>query len=127
MKQRFLYTLAFLFATLQISAQGTINYEYDANNRLTKVTYSSGAVVVYTYDELGNRLSKKVMGAASNIKGDANGDGKVTITDAVCILTYILADLADTSESFNEAAADVNGDGIITIADALGVMNIIQQ
>ena len=124
MKHRLLYTLALLFVTLQLSAQGTISYEYDANNRLTKVTYSSGTVVIYTYDELGNRLSKKVIGSSSNIKGDANGDGKVTITDAVCILTYILT---DPSEGLNETAADVNGDGIITIADAVGVVKIIKQ
>lgn len=55
-------------------------------------------------------------------KGDANGDGKVTITDAVAIVNYILG---NASGSFNEAAADVNRDGEITITDAVGVVNII--
>lgn len=56
------------------------------------------------------------------IKGDANGDGNVTITDAVAIVNNILG---NPSENFKEAAADVDGDGQITIADAVGVMNII--
>ncbi len=59
MKHRLLYTLAFLFATLQTFAQ-TNTFEYDANNRLTKVTYSNGVTVKYSYDELGNRTSEKV-------------------------------------------------------------------
>ena len=122
MKHRLLYTLALLFVTLQLSAQGTISYEYDANNRLTKVTYSSGTVVIYTYDELGNRLSKKVIGSSSTIKGDVNGDGFVTITDVVAIVNYL-----NGSEpvGFNKEAADFDGSGEVTITDAIKVVNMI--
>ena len=61
-------------------------------------------------------------------KGDANGDGKVTITDAVAIVNYILG---NPSAGFNKVAANVNGDldakgePNITITDAVGVVNII--
>ena len=58
MKHKLLYTLV-LFASLQTFAQ-TNTYEYDANNRLTKVTYGNGVTVAYSYDALGNRTSKKV-------------------------------------------------------------------
>lgn len=54
--------------------------------------------------------------------GDANGDGKVDITDAVEIVNYLLG---NPSADFNQAAVDVNGDGEITIADAVGVVTII--
>ena len=54
--------------------------------------------------------------------GDANGDGKVTITDAVAVVNYILG---NTSTGFDAAAADVNGDGNVTITDAVGIVNII--
>ena len=54
--------------------------------------------------------------------GDANGDGKVTITDAVAIVNKILG---NESANFVFEAADVNGDGVITITDAVGVVNII--
>ena len=47
---------------MQTFGQGTTKYEYDAMNRLAKVTYGSGIVVTYTYDALGNRLAKKVRG-----------------------------------------------------------------
>ncbi len=57
MKRRLIYTLAFLFATMQTYAQSKTKYEYDANYRLTKVTYSSGVVVTYTYDALYHKVS----------------------------------------------------------------------
>ena len=59
---------------------------------------------------------------AAFVLGDANGDGSVTITDAVAIVNKILG---NASGNFNEDAADVNGDGQITITDAVGVVNII--
>lgn len=43
-------------------AQSTNTFEYDNLNRLTKVTYANGAVVQYTYDAVGNRLTKTVEG-----------------------------------------------------------------
>ena len=66
MKRRLIYTLAIMFASLQAFAQGTVKYEYDALNRLTQVKYSNGVTVTYTYDNLGNRLSKKVTGGVRN-------------------------------------------------------------
>ncbi len=58
----------------------------------------------------------------SVILGDANGDGKVTITDAVGIVNHILD---NPSADFSSEAADTNGDEKITITDAVGVVNII--
>ena len=63
MKRRILYTLAILFVTMQAFAQSTNTYEYDNLNRLTKVTYADGTVVQYTYDNVGNRLTKTVTSA----------------------------------------------------------------
>ena len=54
--------------------------------------------------------------------GDANADGKVTITDAVGIVNKILG---NPSTGFVDRAADVNRDTHITITDAAGVVNII--
>ena len=56
------------------------------------------------------------------VEGDANGDGIVSITDAVAIVNNILG---KSSERFIKTAADVNHDGTISISDAVGVMNII--
>ena len=36
----------------------TIQYTYDSLNRLTRVDYGGGAIIAYTYDSNGNRLTK---------------------------------------------------------------------
>ena len=56
------------------------------------------------------------------IKGDVNNDMKVTVTDAVAIVNYILG---SPSTNFNEDAADVNEDGYININDAVSIVNMI--
>ena len=80
MKRKQLYTLALLFATLQIFAQ---TYTYDNLNRLTKVVYNNGTTITYSFDALGNRLSKKVTGAtletyAITTSVTPSGSGMVT-------------------------------------------------
>jgi len=55
-------------------------------------------------------------------KGDANGDGNVNITDAVCVVDYILG---KNPEGFIQEAADINKDGTINITDAVGIVDII--
>ena len=54
--------------------------------------------------------------------GDANGDGKISITDAVAVVNKLLG---KPSANFNANAADVNGDGRITITDAVAIVNIV--
>ena len=56
--------------------------------------------------------------------GDANGDEKITITDAVDIVSHIIDDDIEKFGSFF-AVADVNGDGKITITDAVAIVDMI--
>jgi len=76
---------------------------------------------------LDNDLNRRVMTAvrlvkAVTVQGDANGDGKVNITDAVAVVDYILG---NPPAGFNETAADVNKDGKVNITDAVGIVDII--
>ncbi len=54
--------------------------------------------------------------------GDANGDGEVSIADAVAVVNYILG---NHSDFFVFDAANVDGDSEITISDAFAIVNII--
>ena len=54
------------------------------------------------------------------MKGDANGDGKVSAKDSLLIQRYALK-LAELDAKGYEAA-DVNGDGKVTAKDALEVL-----
>lgn len=93
--------------------------EYTFSNRKNATLYVPKASVdAYTYATYWKEFNP-IIGYEV---GDANGDGKVTITDAVAVVNYILG---NASTGFVKAAADVNQDGNITITDAVGVVNII--
>lgn len=54
------------------------------------------------------------------LPGDANGDGKVDVKDAVLINNYYMGKEGVT---IDEAAADANGDGVVNVKDAVWVVN----
>lgn len=54
--------------------------------------------------------------------GDANGDGTITISDAVAVVNYVLGNHSDI---FVFDAANMDGDSEITISDAFAIVNII--
>jgi hypothetical protein len=58
----------------------------------------------------------------NTLKGDANGDGEVTVTDIVEIVGYIMG---NPSGKFVMSAADANGDGDISVTDIVWVVSII--
>ena len=110
-----------LFASVTAYAQQKQNttYEYDKLNRLTKVVSPLGETT-YTYDALGNRLSRTFKAnKVSKIPGDANGDGQVDANDIVEITNYIMG---KASKRFIFKTADVNEDGKVNIADILQIV-----
>ena len=56
------------------------------------------------------------------IRGDANGDGRVTVTDIGMVVNHILQ-LA--TAGYSEEGADANGDGKVTVTDIGAIVNII--
>lgn len=56
-----------------------------------------------------------------HVRGDVNGDGKVTMVDATSTMEYYLHRNAESTE---DKKYDANKDGKITVADATEVMNI---
>ncbi|MBF0476189.1 MAG: RHS repeat protein [Deltaproteobacteria bacterium] len=61
----FIYLLAVLsvFYVLPIleSYAGIVSYSYDELERLTQESYEDGTTIIFTYDEVGNRLTKEVL------------------------------------------------------------------
>ena len=112
--------MAILFATLQTFAQRTIKYEYDDLNRLTKVTYANGSTVSFTYDELGNRLCKSVLGI---LKGDVTHSGKVDVQDATIAVNHILG--TASSEAYDYTLLDMNNDNVVDVFDVTAIINVI--
>lgn len=54
--------LSLCFFPLVVSAT-TIQYSYDANQRLTQIDYDNGGKVTYSYDQTGNRLTETTTAA----------------------------------------------------------------
>ena len=112
--------LMMLFASSAAFAadKQTTAYEYDKLNRLVKVVSPLGETT-YTYDAIGNRLSRTFKASKVIVPGDANGDGNVDANDIVEMPNYIMG---KASEHFAFKAADVNGDGKVDIADILQIV-----
>ena len=58
------------------------------------------------------------------IKGDANGDGEVNVTDIVEIVNYIMN---KPSEKFIFSVADMNDDGEVNVSDIVKVVSLIMS
>lgn len=56
------------------------------------------------------------------VPGDVTGDGIISVTDVVSIISYVLE---EEPTSFLKPAADLNGDGNITVTDAATVIDMI--
>ena len=57
------------------------------------------------------------------LRGDANDDTKVNITDVVAVVNRIY----NSTFALNDVNADANGDGKINITDVVAIVNIIYR
>ncbi len=68
-------------------------------------------------------LSVSIVNVFAATTGDVNGDGNVTVSDAMVVFNYISGKEELTEEE--QKKADVNKDGNINVADAMKIYNII--
>ena len=61
---------------------------------------------------------------AQQLRGDANGDGIVTIADVSFLIDYLLA---GCQSSFHTQNADLNADGVVTIADVSSLIDLLLE
>ncbi|MBR5769805.1 MAG: hypothetical protein IKX98_06835 [Clostridia bacterium] len=71
---------------------------------------------LYTYRFEGGEIEEPV------VKGDMDGDGTITVADALVVLRAAARLVPVTPEIL--AAGDVDGDGAITVADALAILRV---
>lgn len=62
MHKLIIFIILFGCFIIEVTAQVTSSrvYEYDATQRLTRVTYGNGSTINYSYDQVGNRTLRKV-------------------------------------------------------------------
>ncbi len=78
-KSLLLSALILIYASASFGAM-TVNYTYDNLHRLTRVDRSDGSYTQYTYDEVGNRLSKVTTVTRTLTVASSNPDAGVAIT-----------------------------------------------
>ena len=105
------------FYAFEATSQALFTMSDDTNLDPTNPGSYSGTV-----SNVKNQIRLGITHAA--VAGDANGDGNVSITDAVAIVNYILTNGHPTG-NFVFSAADMNGDKAITISDATAIVNRI--
>jgi hypothetical protein len=117
----------FFTATLEnvMVASGSTTTTYIATVEVTYRPTIAGehSATVYLNNASGQSVaSKNLIGIATVLKGDADGDGLVTVADVTAIIDYLLS--GDPTD-INLAAADVDKDGKVTIADASTLIDLI--
>ena len=103
---------------LQVSADRKSG-AYDARIENVIFTEANGTQVV-----LDKVLFKLNVSEPGFLRGDANGDGVVNVTDAVTVINYILG---KPIEHFVPAGADANEDGRIDISDVVKEISNIMR
>lgn len=123
-------------STANISGLGMFTLAEGINTFEITVTAENGTTNTYTLtitrrqSENGNGGDSGDNGGSGSddtghswVRGDANGDGKVTIADAVRIKNYLLG--TRTLDGDEMLAADANSDGQVSIADAVRIKNYL--
>lgn len=77
-------------------------------------------ILVSGYNTMVKEYSVTIGG--TDMKGDANMDGGVSILDVVATVAYIAE---EDPQPFNFNLADVNNDGQVDVSDIIGIVNII--
>lgn len=96
------------------------NYYYQKLKGFTISGYAGSAAEQYATD---NGFAFVDLSVPEYTLGDVNGDGRITVADAIEIQKHI-ASLV-TLEGEQLAAADTNADGRITVADAIEIQKHI--
>ena len=116
------------------SSYGNVKWEpgdyermFDIFFEIDNSTFSGGTMLVYgilssDIDSRGNYIdhvlfAQYVEVVKGNMRGDVNGDGKLTSADLTELINYLLDPEAAGWDQYQIAAGDVNGSGTITIAD----------
>lgn len=105
---------AIAYTTLRVSENMTVG-DYTIGIKEVELTKTDGTSLHHK-----DWTSKLTL--TEVLLGDVNGDGKITVTDAVGIVNHVLH---RTPSVFIMKAADVNQNGNITISDAVMIINIV--
>ena len=68
-------------------------------------------------------IYRRMTNTTNPLKGDANGDGYISVTDVVITVTYMVSDAPPAGFVFENA--DMDEDKLITINDVMQIINLL--
>lgn len=74
------------------------------------------------YEDIHPKDNTAILTVNEALLGDVNGDGRISVTDVISIISYIQEEIPT---QFLMKSADVNGDSKISITDAVQVIDMI--
>ena len=100
---------------------GMFRQSYNYGNTLY---VPQGAGAAYRADSKWNNPFYNIveMGDGSDMPGDVDGNGVLTISDITVLINYLLT---DDPANVNMANADVNGDGVVNVSDITELINYL--
>jgi hypothetical protein len=108
-------------AVVTVEIAGTVepgDYDVTLVADQTKLEEADGTIHTYPKDYVFKWTIEE--GEAPQPSGDINGDTKIDIADAVCVLNVMAGEAV-------EGNADVNGDGTVDIADFVAILNMMAE
>lgn len=105
--------LGWYMGNVKVSEAESFNYLMGAENVTLEARYK------YNPTNPDEPMGGAQDDVANGVKGDVNGDGKVTVADAIAIITVYLSLPAD---ALPDPKYDLNGDGKVTVADAINAI-----
>lgn len=105
--------------TITLEADANIGIgDYIVTAKDIELTVKDGT----TYTQVYPRDNTARLAITDLLPGDVTGDNKVTVTDVISIISYILG---EEPVLFIKTAADVNGDEKVSVTDAISVIDFI--
>jgi YD repeat-containing protein len=117
MPMTFLVLTLLISITASSSSAETVSYTYDGLNRLEQVQYPDGTIIRYSYDNVGNRLEKRIFNIDLAVTG-ISGPPDAHVSQAVTVTTTARNQGGSASGPFY-VGIYLSADSAITINDRL--------
>ena len=101
----------------------SLTYRYFIPDDKADFTGGNYTIALSYHEKAMGKWLPLTISQADTLKGDANGDGKVSVTDIAVIVNHILS--IPNGTGFSVFSADANGDGNITVTDIGVIVDII--
>ena len=99
-----------------------LSFAADESTEYIGTTLTIDNIVMSSKEGVNMTSTTSVSHTATNLPGDANGDGQLTISDVVLTANSVLS---GTTTGVVMVNADTSGDGELTVTDVVGVANIV--